>query len=119
LQRAVLTAFVRSVWLSAWLSVWLSAGLLGWSSAAFALCKYQAADGSWTYANSCAPMPEKVIDQSATQVVKKNAAGKKIDSGIDARRLRGYEYSTTTHSGTRIRMVEPNKGRPAPEFTTQ
>ena len=107
MTRALLAAFI------------FFGGLLAWPSAALALCKYQAADGSWTYANTCAPLSEKAITQSANAVMKNNAADKKVDSGIDARRLRGYEYSTTTHSGTRIRMVEPNKRPPEPEFTSQ
>ena len=93
--------------------------LFSFSNAAFALCKYKAADGSWTYANSCARAPEKEIDESAMLVLKRNQADKKIDSGLEVRRLRGFEYSDTTHSGMRIRMVEPNKGPPEKAFTTQ
>jgi len=93
--------------------------LLGISSAASALCKYQAADGTWTYAKSCAPLSEKEIAQSASTVIKRNEASKKPDTRVEARRLRGFEYSDTTHSGMRIRMVEPNKGLPAEEFTTE
>ena len=103
MKRALSVAFVR----------------FSFSNAAFALCKYKAADGSWTYANTCAPMTEKEIDQSATFVLKKNKADRKSDSGLEARRLRGFEYSDTTHSGMRIRMVEPNKAPPEKEFTTQ
>ena len=93
--------------------------LFGFSNAAFALCKYKAADGSWTYANSCNRTPEKEIDESAALVLKRNQAYKKPDSGLEGRRLRGFEYSDTTHSGMRIRMVEPNKAPPRKEFTTQ
>lgn len=93
--------------------------LLSCSGSAAALCKYKAADGSWTYAKSCAPMSEKEIDQSANAVLKKNAAGKKTDAGVEVRRLRGFEYSDTTHSGMRIRMVEPNKSLPVKEFTPE
>jgi hypothetical protein len=93
--------------------------LLGISSTASALCKYQSADGTWTYAKSCAPLSEKEIDQSASAVIKRNEASKKIDTGVEVRRLRGFEYSDTTHSGMRIRMVEPNKDLPAREFTTE
>jgi hypothetical protein len=82
--------------------------LLGVSNSASALCKYKAADGSWTYAKTCREKPEKEIDESASLVLQKNG-----------RRLKGYEYSDTTHSGMRIRMVEPNKGPPEKEFTSQ
>ncbi len=93
--------------------------LFSFSNTVFALCKYKAADGSWTYAETCAPMTEKEIDQSATLVLKKNKADRKSDSGLEARRLRGFEYSDTTHDGMRIRMVEPNKSPRQKEFTTQ
>ncbi len=103
MKRALITAFI----------------LFGFSNAAFALCKYKAADGSWTYAKTCAPITEKEIDQSATLVLKNNQADRKSDSGLEARRLRGFEYSDTTHDGMRIRMVEPNKRPPENEFTIQ
>ncbi len=103
MKRALIAAFI----------------LFGFSNAAYALCKYRAADGSWAYANTCAPMTEKEIDQSAALVLKKNKADRKSDSGLEARRLRGFEYSDTIHDGMRIRMVEPNKGPPEKEFTTQ
>ncbi len=103
MKRALIAAFI----------------LFGFSNAAYALCKYKAADGSWTYANTCAPMTEKEIDQSAALVLKKNKADRKSDSGLEARRLRGFEYSDTTHDGMRVRMVEPNKRPPEKEFTTQ
>ena len=103
MKRALIAAFI----------------LFGFSNAAYALCKYKAADGSWTYANTCAPMTEKEIDQSAALVLKKNKADRKSDSGLEARRLRGFEYSDTIHDGMRIRMVEPNKGPPEKAFTTQ
>lgn len=93
--------------------------VLSWSSGASALCKFKAADGSWTYSQSCAQMSEKAINQSAREVMDRNEANKKIGRGIEGRRLRGYEYADTTHSGMRIRMVEPNKGPPEKEFTTQ
>ncbi len=93
--------------------------LLSFSSTAFALCKYRAADGSWTYAKTCAQIPEKEIDESAASLLKKNAAYKKPDAGFEGRRLRGYEYAVTTNSGMRIRMVEPNKAPPEKEFTSQ
>ena len=93
--------------------------LFSFSNTVSALCKYKAADGSWTYAKSCARAPEKEIDESAALVLKRNQAYKKPDSGFEGRRLRGFEYSDTTHSGMRIRMVEPNKGPPQKEFTTQ
>lgn len=89
------------------------------SGSASALCKYKAADGSWTYAKSCARMSEKEIDQSANAVLKRNEASKKTDSGVEVRRLRGFEYSDTTHSGMRIRMVEPHKNPPEKKFTTE
>ncbi len=89
------------------------------SSTSFALCKYQAADGSWTYAKTCTRASKKEIDQSAISVLKKNAANRKSDFGIEGRRLRGFEYSDTTHSGMRIPMVEPNKGPPENYFTSQ
>ncbi len=103
MQRALIVAFV----------------FFSFSSTAFALCKYKAADGSWTYANTCARMSEKEIDESATLVLKKNAAYKKADPSIEGRRLRGFEYADTTHSGMRIRMVEPNKAPPESDFTSQ
>lgn len=103
MKRALIVAFV----------------LFSFSNAASALCKYKAADGSWTYANTCAPMTEKEIDQSATFVLKKNKADRKSDSGLEARRLRGFEYSDTTLDGMRVRMVEPNKSPPQREFTSQ
>jgi hypothetical protein len=93
--------------------------MFAWSSAASALCKYKAADGSWTYATSCARMSEKEIDQSANAVIKRNETFKNDDTGVEVRRLRGFEYSDTTHSGMRIRMVEPNKSRPEEKFTTE
>ncbi len=93
--------------------------LFSFSNTAFALCKYKSADGSWTYAKSCARTPGKEIDESAVLVLKRNQAYKKIDTGVEGRRLRGFEYADTTHSGMRIPMVEPNK-RPAENaFTTQ
>jgi hypothetical protein len=79
------------------------------SGPAGAACKYKAADGSWTYSYNCAPMSNKEIDESAALVLKKNQESKQVDTGVQGRRLRGYEYSNTTHSGMRIRMVEPNK----------
>jgi len=90
-------------------AVTLALVFFGFSAPALALCKFKAADGSWTYANSCAPLSEKEIDESATLVLKKNASQKKPASGVQPRRLRGYEYADTTHSGMRIRMVEPHK----------
>ena len=93
--------------------------LFCFSNTAFALCKYKAADGSWTYANSCYRAPDKEIDESAALRLKRNQADKTPDSGLEGRRLRGFEYSDTTHSGMRIRMVEPNKAPPEKEFTTQ
>ena len=92
---------------------------LGVSNSAFALCKYKAADGSWTYAKTCREKPEKEIDASASLVLQKNYEQQKPDESIEGRRLQGYGYSDTTHSGMRIRMVEPNKGPPEKEFTSQ
>lgn len=93
--------------------------VLGVSNTASALCKYKAADGSWTYAKTCREKPEKEIDESAALVLQKNYDRKKPDAGVEARRLRGFEYSDTTHSGMRIRMVEPRKDPPQEEFTSQ
>jgi hypothetical protein len=93
--------------------------VFGCSSSASALCKYKAADGSWTYSNTCAPMTEKAIDQSANAVVKRNEEFKKPGASVEGRRLRGFDYSDTTHSGMRIRMVEPNKAPSKQEFTSQ
>ena len=93
--------------------------LVGFASPALALCKYKAADGSWTYGHTCASMSEKEIDGSANRLINRNEALKNPDNGLEARRLRGYEYSTTTQSGMRIRMVEPNKGPPEQEFTSR
>ncbi len=89
------------------------------ASPALALCKYKAPDGSWTFGHTCASMSEQEIQGSANRVINRNEALKKPDEGIEARRLRGYDYSTTTHSGMRIRMVEPSKGPPEQEFTSQ
>ena len=93
--------------------------LFVWSGPSLALCKYRAADGSWTYAKTCAPASDKEINQSASMLLQENAAYKKPEASIESRRLRGYEYFDTTHSGMRVPMVEPNKGPPKPEFTTQ
>ena len=93
--------------------------LFVWSGPSLALCKYRAADGSWTYAKTCAPASDKEINQSASMLLQKNADYKKPEASIESRRLRGYEYSDTTHSGMLVPMVEPNKGRQEPEFTTQ
>jgi len=79
------------------------------STPAGAACKYRAADGSWTYSQSCARMSEKEIDESAAMVLKRNQEYRKPQSGVEVRRLRGFDYSNTTHSGMRIPMVEPNK----------
>lgn len=103
MKRALIAAFI----------------LMGWSSSTLALCKYRSADGSWTYAKTCAPVADKEINQSASMVLQKNAAFKKSEPGVESRRLRGFEYSDTTHSGMRIPMVEPNKGPLEKEFTTQ
>lgn len=89
------------------------------ASPALALCKYKAADGSWTYAQTCASMSTKEIDGSANRLINRNEALKNPDDGLEARRLRGYDYSNTTHSGMRIPMVEPNKGPPEPKFTPE
>jgi hypothetical protein len=88
-------------------------------SSAGAACKYKAADGSWTYSQSCARMSEKEIDESANMVIKKNQEYRKPETGVEGRRLRGFDYSNTTHSGMRIRMVEPNKGPPKQELESQ
>ena len=103
MKRALIAAFI----------------LVGWSSSTLALCKYRSADGSWTYAKTCAPVADKEINQSASMVLQKNAAFKESEPEVESRRLRGFEYSDTTHSGMRIPMVEPNKGPPEKEFTTQ
>ena len=85
---------------------------LSWPPVTTAACKYKAADGSWTYSQSCARMSEKEIDQSAALVLKKNTQRKTADSSLEGVRLKGFEYSDSTHSGMRIRMVEPNKAPP-------
>ena len=103
MKRALIAAFI----------------FFSFTNIAFALCKYKAADGSWSYAKTCVRMSEKEINQSATLVLKKNEANRKSDSGVEGRRLRGFEYSDTTHSGMRIPMVEPNKGPAEKEFTSQ
>ena len=100
-------------------AVMLTLFCFGFSNSALALCKFKAADGSWTYASTCAPLSEKEIDESAALVLKKNASDQKPAPGVQPRRLRGFEYSDTTHSGMRIRMVEPNKPPPGDGFTTQ
>ncbi len=96
MKRALIAAFI----------------LFSWSGSSVALCKYKSADGSWTYAKSCAPISDKEIDQSASMVLQRNEAYKKPDAKLESRRLRGYEYADTTHSGMRIPMVEPIKGPP-------
>lgn len=85
---------------------------------AAAACKYQNEDGSWTYSQSCARLSEKEIDQSANRVLKRNHELQNPSTGLEGRRLRGYEYSDTTHSGMRIRMVEPTKAPPAKQQPT-
>ena len=89
----------------------------GVSNSASAVCKYKAADGSWIYAKTCREKPEKEIDESVSLVLQKNYEQQKPDESVEGRRLQGYEYSDTIHSGMRIRMVEPNKGTPEKEFT--
>ena len=93
--------------------------LLCLCNAASAFCKYKAADGSWTYAKSCAPLPKKQINESAALRLKKNARARDPGSGVEPRRLRGYEYADQTHSGMRIRLVEPNKSSTEDGFTNQ
>ena len=93
--------------------------LFTWSGSSFAFCKYKAADGSWTYATTCAAGSSKEINQSASMVLQKNQRTKEPGARIEIRRLRGFEYPDTTHSGIRIPMVEPNKGPPEKPFTTQ
>ena len=83
---------------------------LGIPGHASAVCKYRSSDGSWTYAKTCREKPDKAIDESAALVLQRNNEQKKRNEGVEGRRLRGYEYSDTTHSGMRIPMVEPNKG---------
>ena len=93
--------------------------LLAWSSSSFAFCKYKEADGSWAYATTCAPGSDKEINQSASMVLQKNRQTKAPGATIEIRRLRGFEYPDTTHSGMRVPMVEPNKGPPEKAYTTQ
>lgn len=93
--------------------------IFSWPGGASALCKYKAADGSVTYSQSCTSMSNKEIDQSAREVMDSHAEQKKVGQSMEGRRLRGYEYSVTTNSGMRIKMVEPNKAPPDKEFTTQ
>ncbi|TFH48268.1 MAG: hypothetical protein E4H01_06680 [Lysobacterales bacterium] len=93
--------------------------LFSFSNAAVAFCKFKAADGSWTYAKSCTPLPEKEITESAALQLKKNASVKDPGPSLEPRRLRGFEYSDTTHSGLRIRLLEPNKAPAANTVTTQ
>jgi hypothetical protein len=64
-------------------------------------------------------MSEKEIGQSANRVLKRNEEIKNPNTGLEGRRLRGYDYSDTTNSGMRIRMVEPNKAPPKQEPTVQ
>lgn len=90
---------------------------LGVFADASALCKYRAADGAWTYAKTCREKPAKEIDGNAGLVLQRNRELRTDDEGLEGRRLRGYEYSTTTNSGMRIPMVEPAKARPENEFT--
>lgn len=97
----------------------VACALTGLAAPAAALCKYKAADGSWTYSQSCARMNDQAIDRSAYSVIRKNEALQEPDPRLEGRRLRGYDYSTTTHSGMRIRMVEPNKSPQEPDLTSR
>ena len=98
-------------------AAYLAAGaLVVLAEPALALCKYKAADGSWTYGQNCARMTNQEIDRSGNAVIRENEALKKPAPRLEGRRLKGYDYSTSTHSGMRIRMVEPNK---APAETSQ
>ena len=88
----------------------LAAGaLVALAQPALAYCKYKAADGSWTFSQNCARMTNQAIDGSGTAVIRENESLKKPPPRLESRRLKGYDYSTSTHSGMRIRMVEPTK----------
>lgn len=82
---------------------------LGASGTAAALCKYKAADGTWTYANSCREKPTKEISGSAALVLQKNEAKKKPDEGLQGQKLQGYEYKDKNSGGMQIRMRDPGK----------
>ena len=92
---------------------------LGVSDGAWALCKYRDAEGTWTYAKTCREKPEKEIGESAALVLKRNREQLKHDDGVRGRRLRGFEYSDSTHSGMRIRLAEPNKAPSGQDFTSR
>ena len=80
---------------------------LGGSGTAAALCKYKAADGTWTYANTCREKPTKEISGSAALVLRDNEARKKPDEGLRSQPLKGYQYENKNSGGMQIRMVDP------------
>lgn len=92
---------------------------LGVSNGAWALCKYRAPDGTWTYANSCREKPAKEIDESAALVLQRNQEQRKRDEGVQGQRLRGYEYSEGGRGGMQIRLAEPDKRPTGNEVTSR
>lgn len=90
---------------------------LGVSNSAWALCKYRAADGTWTYASTCREKPAKEIDESAALVLQRNQEQRKREEGVQGQRLRGYEYAEGNRGGMQIRLAEPDK-RPTGDTVT-
>ncbi|MDX1431558.1 MAG: hypothetical protein R3286_03820 [Gammaproteobacteria bacterium] len=86
---------------------------------AMALCKYKAADGSWTYGQNCARMTNQEIEGSGNAVIRQNEALKKQPPRIEEHRLKGYDYSTGKKGGMQIRMADPGKTPPPAGYTTQ
>ena len=98
----------------------LAAGaLVALAEPAVALCKYQAADGSWTYSQNCARMTNQEIEGSGNAVIRQNEALKKQPPRIDETRLKGYEYPTGTKGGMQIRMLDPAKAPTSASTTSQ
>jgi len=98
----------------------LAAGaLVGIAEPAMALCKYKAADGSWTYSQSCSGMNNQEIERPANAVIRQNEALRKPPPRLEGQRLKGYEYSTGSDGGMQIRMVNPNKPSADAAYTSQ
>ena len=89
----------------------VAVALVGLAEPAMALCKYKAADGSWTYGQNCARMTNQEIDQPAHSVIRQNETARKSPPRLERQQLKGYEYSTGRGSdgGMQIRMVDPSK----------
>ena len=86
---------------------------------AMALCKYKAADGSWTYSQNCARMTNQEIEGSGNAVIRQNEELRKPPPRMEEQRLKGYEYSTGSSGGMQIRMVDPSKAPADAAYTSQ